>query len=65
MKDIWEQIFKPDKFANSQPSDLFQIEFYEIPHMFYYEKEFYERMEELKCRFDLGVTASLFLSDSD
>jgi hypothetical protein len=51
MKDIWEQIFKPDKFANSQPSDLFQIEFYEIPHMFYYEKEFYERMEELKCRF--------------
>lgn len=29
---IWSEIYKPDKFANSKPSDFFQFEYCMLPH---------------------------------
>ena len=29
---IWSEIYKPEKFANSKPSDFFQFEYCMLPH---------------------------------
>lgn len=62
---IWAEIYKPEKFANSKPSDFFQFEYCMMPHKMYQEEQFYEKAKELKGRFAVGATNSLFLNDSE
>jgi protein SEY1 len=62
---IWSEIYKPEKFANSKPSDFFQFEYCMMPHKQYQEEQFFEKAKELKGRFEVGATNSLFLSDSE
>lgn len=35
-----------------------------MPHKEYAEEQFFEKAKELKCRFQVDVTNSLFLNDS-
>jgi hypothetical protein len=62
---IWAEIYKPEKFANSKPSDFFQFEYCMMPHKMYQEEQFLEKAKELKGRFAVGATNSLFLNDSE
>ena len=38
---IWTEIYKPDKFANSKPSDFFKFEYCMLPHKQWEEAGFY------------------------
>jgi hypothetical protein len=59
---IWSEIYKPEKFANSTPQQFFEFEYSMLPHKIYQEDAFISKTSELKTRFEVGVTNSLFLS---
>jgi hypothetical protein len=61
---IWSEIYKPEKFANSKPSDFFEFEYCMLPHKQFEEENFYAKAKELKVRFEVSSSDSLFLSDS-
>ena len=62
---IWGEIYKPEKFANSKPTDFFQFEFINFPSYKFQKKEFVEKTEELKQRLVVGSENALFLDDSE
>jgi len=37
---IWNEIYKPDKFANSKPSDFFNFDYCVLPHKQFEEDKF-------------------------
>jgi protein SEY1 len=65
LKKIWAEIYKPDKYANSTPQDFFQFEYSMLPHKNYQEESFNSKTLELKGRFEVGATDSLFLSHAE
>ena len=48
---IWSEIYKPDKYIDTKPSDFFQFEYCCMPHKNYQEDEFFSKAKELKERF--------------
>ena len=48
---IWSEIYKPDKYIDTKPSDFFQFEYCCMPHKNYQEDEFFAKAKELKERF--------------
>ena len=62
---IWDKIYKPEKFKNSKASDFFVFEFAFLPHKIYQEDKFEAKTTELRGRFAVGASNSLFLADSD
>jgi hypothetical protein len=58
--NIWNDIYKPDQYKNSKPSDFFHFEFSMLPHKIYEEEKFYEKGKELKKRFDIAAPNTLF-----
>lgn len=45
---IWSEIYKPEKFANSKPSDFFQFEYCMLPHKIFEEENFFKAAQDLK-----------------
>ena len=50
MKQIWEEIPKPDAFKDKSCSEYFKFEFLTLPHKFYKEKEFNKGIDLIKKR---------------
>lgn len=40
LKQIWSEIYKPEKYANSSPDDFFSFEFAMMPHKIFQPDEF-------------------------
>jgi hypothetical protein len=51
IRRIWSEIFKPDKFRDSQPEQFFKFEFFMMPHKNFEEEKFLEKAAELRDRF--------------
>lgn len=62
---IWDDIYKPEKFKNSKATDFFKFEHAFMPHKVYAEEKFMAKAAELKARFAVGVSDSLFLSETE
>ena len=65
IKNIWSEIYKPEKYAESKPEDFFQFDFCMMPHKMFQPDAFTEKCADLRKRFEVGATDTLFLSDSD
>ena len=50
MRQIWEEIPKPDAFKGQPASKFFKFEFMTLAHKFYKEEKFKEGIEEIKKR---------------
>ncbi len=63
---IWDSIFKPEAYKNTKASDLFVFEFQFMPSKINKrtENEFVEKAAELKARFTLNTTNSVFKADA-
>ena len=60
VENIWNEIYKPEQFRGSKPSDFFHFEFSMIPHKIYEEEKFYEKCKLLRGRFDENAPDTLF-----
>jgi hypothetical protein len=60
---IWNEIYKPDKFANSKPGDFFNFDYFVLPHKQFEEDNFFEQAHRLKDRFEISAANSVFLND--
>ncbi|ETO26930.1 hypothetical protein RFI_10202 [Reticulomyxa filosa] len=45
---IWSDIEKPQNYSNALLTDMFDMDFFFVPHIIYETKLFYERIDELK-----------------
>jgi len=61
MRSIWNNIFKPDQYLNSEPEDFFSFEFETLPHKNFEEKKFKYDCCKLKSRFELNNAHSFFM----
>lgn len=43
VQNIWAEIYKPEQFRDSKPSDFFHFEFSMIPHKIFEEEKFFDR----------------------
>jgi hypothetical protein len=50
IRNIWNDIKKPEKYRDSLPSDFFEFEFIPLPHKKYCEEEFEAEIKELRKR---------------
>ena len=64
INNIWSEIYKPEKYAESKPEDFFQFEYEMLPHKVFQPDDFTKACSDLKERFNVGATNTLFLSDS-
>jgi len=48
---IWNEIDRPDQFANTKIADLFDIDYFFMPPLVYYKDLFDQRVQELYNRF--------------
>jgi hypothetical protein len=64
IKKIWDEIHKPEKFANNVAEDFFDLEFEFMPNKMFCPKDFKESVGNLRTRFDVGSNNSLFLEKS-
>ena len=48
IKNLWNEIYKPDQYKNSEAKDFFEFEFCMLPHKVYDEESFFEKCKELK-----------------
>ena len=65
IKEIWNDIHKPEKFANHKAEDFFDLEFEFMPNKMFCPKDFKDGVAKLRTRFDVGTTNSLFLEKSN
>ena len=45
VRNIWSEIYKPDKYKDTNPYDFFNFEFCMLPHKQYEEEEFYAKCQ--------------------
>jgi len=60
--NIWADIEKPDNFGSTSISDLFDIDFFFMPPLVYFRKEFDAKVAELYSRFTDPSDASYYFS---
>lgn len=60
IRNIWNEIYKPEQFRGSSPTDFFDFEYSVLPHKIFEEEKFYEQCKELKKRFDVNASKTLF-----
>lgn len=60
VKNIWNEIYKIDKFENSSAHDFFEFEYYMMPHKVYQPKEFIEAAKTLRQRFNVNDPETIF-----
>ena len=65
VKQIWSEIYKPEKWENSQPGDFFDFEYCALPHKMFQPDAFNQACLDLRTRFQVDATNTLFLSDSE
>ena len=65
LQQIWSEIYKPEKYASSKPEDFFQFEFAMMPHKIFQPDDFLAKANEIRARFDLDATDTLFLTATD
>ncbi len=65
VNNIWSQIYKPEQFAESKPTDFFQFEYCMLPHKQFCEEKFVENCKLLRNRFSVQATDTLFPSTLD
>ena len=61
LNQIWSEIYKPDRYADSSPADFFQFEFAMMPHKIFQPDDFVTKASELKGRFSVSSSETLFL----
>lgn len=61
LNQIWSEIYKPEQYQASKPSDFFQFEFAMMPHKIFEPDAFTQKALELKGRFDRNNAETLFL----
>lgn len=52
IKDLWGQIYKDDKYKETNPTDFFEFEYLCLPHKHYEEAKFNADCAILKARFN-------------
>lgn len=65
INNIWSQIYKPEEYKDSPPSQFFEFEYSMLPHKLFEEQKFYEEAKKLRERFSVDSTNSLFPKSSD
>lgn len=60
IKSIWNDIKKPEKYRDSEPSNFFEFEFITLPHKKYFEEKFDEEVKLLRNRLEAGNPQYLF-----
>lgn len=60
INQIWNEIKKPEKFANSTPRNFFKFEFITLPHKVYCENEFDNEIGILRQRFQPASEGYIF-----
>ena len=65
MKNIWSEIYKPEEYRNSKPSDFFHFEFCMLPHKIFEEDKFYAKCKDLRGRLNSEASDSLFPKSGD
>lgn len=48
LKQIWNEIKKPEKYVNCKPEEFFKFEFFTLPHKFYFPELFEQGINEIK-----------------
>jgi protein SEY1 len=54
IKLIWNDIKKPEKYKDSEPSNFFEFEFITLPHKKYFEEKFNDEVKDLRKRLEAG-----------
>ena len=52
IRNIWAEIYKPEQYVDSKPTDFFIFEYSMLPHKHYEEQKFIEGCKKLRQRFD-------------
>ena len=65
ISNIWNEIFKPEEYRNSKPSDFFDFEFCMLPHKIFEEEKFYQKCKDLRDRLDTRAPNTLFPKTED
>ena len=60
IQNLWNEIKKPDKFADSKPSQFFSFEFVTLPHKVFQEELFDEEVGKLRERLDRNHKSYIF-----
>ena len=60
IKNLWGEIYKPDKYKDSEAKDFFEFEFCMLPHKIYDEENFFAKCKELRGRFTEESKETLF-----
>ena len=60
VSNIWNDIYKPEQYKGSKPSDFFHFEYCMLPHKVFQEEQFFERAKMLRTRFDATAENTLF-----
>ena len=63
VNNIWDDIYKPEQYKNSKPTDFFHFEYFMLPHKIYENDKFVEKCHQLRARFSVGVQDTLFPSN--
>lgn len=61
----WNEISKPDSLKEKNLEDLFQLEFVMLRHKKYEPELFLQNVAELKGRFALDASNTLFLPNAE
>ena len=51
IKNIWNEIKKPEKFKNDPPEKYFKFDFITLPHKFYKKEQFLAEIENIKTNY--------------
>lgn len=60
IKNIWNDIKKPEKYQNSEPSNFFEFEFITLPHKKYCEEQFETEVKDLRHRLNEASSDYIF-----
>lgn len=61
VNNIWAEVQKPERYKDYTPDKFFEFEFFTIPHYFYNQNGFMERVKELRKRFSITATDGNYL----
>jgi protein SEY1 len=65
IRNLWGEIYKPEKYRDSKAEDFFDIEFCMLAHKNYQEEQFIEGCEKLRARFDFENADTLYPKNSE
>ncbi|MCQ2815804.1 MAG: 50S ribosome-binding GTPase [archaeon] len=51
LRQIWNEIKKPEKYAGCSPEKFFKFEFLTLPHKFYFPDDFNKGVQDIKNKF--------------